>query len=374
MMVKPTAGSDDTESQVGGADTVSIISEDPQAKRSDSPSEASDMETSDLVRTWDLVKGFLLKLVDGFIDFLEKSSVIYRSVVAEINRDQTPPITDEAQPLAHEEINTYGSTEASPVPESKKMDVPVEIHVHVRSGEEEEEKKEKKPATEVDKQDDGATGGPSKSVVFDIRGDTFVTELRLAPNEREQEMIESYEDDFEDQVRRYSTRPRRLLTALYYMFLSHSDYLVFFLLILNIILNGSILSLMYAFLLFSWGLLSIPWPTKRFWISLILYTMLILIVKYGFQFYDLDTVFWTKRFDNSTGLYPPRIIGILHRENFLANAVWDVLLLISILFHRSLLRVNVHCVSLCIVYLLLNLLRVNLFRVKLCVHFACINC
>ena len=339
MMVKPTAGSDDTDSQVGRADTVSLTSEDPRAKRTDSPSEASDMETSELIRTWDLIKGFFLKLIDAFIDFLERSSVIYRSVVAEINRGQTPPITDEAaQPLAHEETNTYGSTEASPVPdEGKKMDVPVEIHVHVHSGEEEEKKK---PAIEVDKRVDGATGGPSKSVVFDIRGDTLITELRLAPNEREREMIESYEDDFEDQIRKYSTRPRRLLTALYYMFLSHSDYLVFFLLILNIILNGSILSLMYALLLFSWGLLSIPWPTKRFWISLILYTMLVLIVKYAFQFYDIDAVFWSTRFDNSTGLYPPRIIGILHRENFLANAVWDVLLLISILLHRSLLRVN----------------------------------
>ncbi len=343
-MVKPAAGRDDTESQVGGADTVSLTSEDPQAKRTDSLSEASEMDKSDLVRTWDLILGFLLKLVDGFIDFLEKSSVIYRSVVAEINRDQTPPTTDEAQPLAHEETNTYGSTEMSPVPDGggKKMDVPVEVHSR-----EEEEKKES--ATKDQRDDGAATSGPSKSVMFDIRGDTFVTELRLAPSDREREMIASYEDDFEDQVWKYSTRPRRLLTALYYMFLSHSDYLVFFLLILNIILNGSILSLMYAVLLFSWGLLSIPWPTKRFWISLILYTMLVLIVKYGFQFYDLDAVFWSTRFDNSTGLYPPRIIGVLHRENFLANAVWDVLLLISILFHRSLLRVNSVCLVIIIV-------------------------
>lgn len=328
----------ETDSQGGGADMLSLDYDLPRTKQAtDSPSEASEMEKSDLARTWDLIKGFLFKVFDAFVEFLEDSSVVYRDVVSEIkNRDQTPP-TEERRPLTQQTTPTYGST--SPTPPGVREEVTVELH---STGED-------TPTEPETKAPDTKVGVVPKSVAFDIRGDTLIDELQLAPHDKDLEMIESYEDKLQERVRKYSTRPRRLLTAVYYMFLSHSDYLVFFLLVLNILLNGSLLSLMYAVLVFGWGLLSIPWPTKRFWICLILYTMLVLIVKYGFQFYDLDTVFWSVNFDNSTGLYPPRIIGILHRENFLANAVWDVLLLISILLHRSLLRVRVYvCVCVCL--------------------------
>ena len=82
---------------------------------------------------------------------------------------------------------------------------------------------------------------------------------------------------------------------------------------------------------------------------MILYTMFVLIVKYAFQFYDVDEIFWVKRleYDSASGLFPPRILGILHQDNFFANAVWDILLLIAILFHRSLLRVSV-CEWVCV--------------------------
>ena len=342
---------DDAESRFGLSDVVSLGSDDPQHKASPTPSEAGEMEKSGLVQTWDLVKGFLLKLVDAFIEFLESSSVIYRAVVTEIKTSQSSgDMHVENQPFA-QPTSTYGSTEVSPDPDAThKMDVPVEIH---SAGDDTSKDSEARP---------GGGGGATDEVggakpMFDVRGDALVEELHLAPSSREKEEIQSYEEELEERVRQYSTRPRRLLTALYYMLLSHSEYLVYFLLILNIILNGSVLSLVYAFLMFSWGLLSIPWPTKRFWIVLILYTMFVLIVKYGFQFYDLDELYWSKSFDTTNGLYPPRILGILHRANFFANAVWDILLLIAILFHRSLLRVS-ECV--CVyVWMCACLLRVS---------------
>lgn len=303
----------------GKTETMSLDS--PRTKHtSHTPTEASEMEEiNELRRTWNLVIGFVLKLVDAFIEFLENSSVVYRAVVSEINCEDTPP-SNESQPLTSQATPTYGST-------SPQREVTVELHST-------SEEPLKQPTSTAAKE------GGAKSVVFDIRGDTLINELHLAPDDKDRELIESYEDELEERVKKYSTRPRRFLVALYYMFLSHSDYLVWVLLILNIVLNGNLLSLFYAVLVFGWGLLSIPWPTKRFWICLILYTMFVLIVKYGFQFYDLDAVFWSVKFDNNTGLYPPTIIGILHRNNFLANAIWDVLLLISILLHRSLLRVS----------------------------------
>lgn len=93
--------------------------------------------------------------------------------------------------------------------------------------------------------------------------------------------------------------------------------------------------MVYAFLLYTWGLLSIPWPTRKFWLTLIFYTMSVLLIKYAFQFHEIP--YWKEHFDSNSGLYPPLVLGILHRKNFFTNAVWDILLLIALLLHRGLL-------------------------------------
>ena len=230
---------EDSESRFGLSDEVSLMSDDPQTKASPTPSEAGEQEKSGLAQTWDLVKGFLLKLIDAFIEFLESSSGIYRAVVTEIKTSQSSGGI-ESQPFA-QPTSTYGSTEASPESDvTHKVDVPVEVHS--AGGDDASKDRGGEPSEGGGATEEGRGAKP----IFDIRGDALVEELNLAPSSREREEIQSYEEELQDRVRGYSTRPRRLLTAIYYMLLSHSEYLVFFLLILNIILNGSVLSLIYA--------------------------------------------------------------------------------------------------------------------------------
>lgn len=137
--------------------------------------------------------------------------------------------------------------------------------------------------------------------------------------------------------KRFIHRPLQFVVAFYFAALANTEYVCYFLIVINVIVNGSVLSLIYAALMFLWGLLSIPWPTKRFWLTLMFYTMFVILVKYAFQFEAVEG----PTEDVNSGLYWPHVVGIEKRSNFLDNIVWDILLLISLFFHRSLLIVSV---------------------------------
>ena len=142
--------------------------------------------------------------------------------------------------------------------------------------------------------------------------------------------------------RRISQRPLEFLQALYHTILANTEYICYLLIVINVMVNGSVLSLVYATLMFLWGLLSIPWPTKRFWLTLTFYTMFVILLKYGFQFQKID-------YSGSpdAGLYWPHLLGIENRYHFFGNVVWDILLLIFLFVHRGLLQVS-HNLSVCV--------------------------
>lgn len=343
--------------------------EEPKSKeRSVSVSEEGEKEEEKaLVKAWRKVVSFLAEVLDTFTNWLENTSALYRSVVSELKREtSSPPAGTEITPFA-EHMESYGSIERDAKREGEVVAVPGDEHIDTAEGE-----SSTQPAvTIVEVHDEEPSRRPSESsykaavsegsvlkdqdvaapphppargttpqptgVAFDTRGDVLLEELHVAPSHDEEMDIREYEEELEERAKKYSYRFWKLIVALYYAFLSHSEYLVFFLIILNVIINGSLLSLVYIVLLFSWGLLSIPWPSKWFWLVLIFYTMFVLAVKYAFQFHDID--YWAEHFDQRSGLYPPRLIGILYRENFFANAAWDMLLLIALLIHRGLLKV-----------------------------------
>ncbi len=297
---------------------------DPKTRRSASASrsqeeekekeeeEEKEEETPE-VGTLAKINNWLLYAVDTVTDWLEESSALYHEVVdavklnsvEEIDREKILTIGGDGDTGAESGAADSSSVDASPAGDGNSAG--------------ENEGMEIQLAT-------------PRSASISEGGGIFI----VRPSEDAQRKKEIYEAELKEKATVYTSRTKRLLISLYYAFLAHSDYVTYFLIILNIILNGSILSLFYAVLLFSWGLLSIPWPSKRFWLSLIFYTMSVLIVKYSFQFKEI--AYWSK-FSSEDGLYPPRVIGIQKHDPFFQNAAWDMLLLITILIHRSLLKV-----------------------------------
>ncbi|KAL3321098.1 Piezo-type mechanosensitive ion channel component 2 [Cichlidogyrus casuarinus] len=129
-----------------------------------------------------------------------------------------------------------------------------------------------------------------------------------------------------------------LVMALGNLAIYYSEMICYALLILNHMCNSSILSLPFPLMVFLWAMLSVPRPSKTFWICLITYTELLIVVKYIFQFNFVQS-------DISLGqprgymneLWLPRLFGVEKHENFL---IYDLAQLIFIFLHRAYLKNN----------------------------------
>ncbi|KAF5269329.1 hypothetical protein FQR65_LT02631 [Abscondita terminalis] len=123
----------------------------------------------------------------------------------------------------------------------------------------------------------------------------------------------------------------KLLLSLWYVIVSHSHIMCYFMIFLNQIQTATFLSLPLPLFVLFWGTLTIPRPTKTFWVTIIAYTEIIVLIKCMFQF---EIIAWNKN-QNLSPLFPPRIIGIEKTNNY---ALWDLLVLLMVFFHRFLMK------------------------------------
>ena len=70
----------------------------------------------------------------------------------------------------------------------------------------------------------------------------------------------------------------RLLIAFGEVLLSHSATLCYFAMVLNTLMYGSILSLLFPISIFFWAMLSVPRPKKSYWVTIITYTEVCVLV------------------------------------------------------------------------------------------------
>ncbi|XP_051158273.1 piezo-type mechanosensitive ion channel component-like isoform X4 [Leptopilina boulardi] len=124
----------------------------------------------------------------------------------------------------------------------------------------------------------------------------------------------------------------QLAASIWFGILAHSTLLCYFMVFLHQIKNSSVLSTPLPLMVFFWGSLTIPRPSKTFWVTLIAYTEVIVIVKCIFQ---LEIIPWNQIASSNNPLYGPRIVGIERKQNY---ALWDLLLLLMVFFHRFMLK------------------------------------
>lgn len=96
--------------------------------------------------------------------------------------------------------------------------------------------------------------------------------------------------------------------------------------------NASVISLPLPIMVFLWGTLSLPRPTKTFWVTLIAYTQAIVLIKCIFQF----KLIWGNynQLPNQP-LAVPKIFGVEMKTHY---AVYDLILLLVLFLHRYLLK------------------------------------
>ncbi|XP_060052019.1 piezo-type mechanosensitive ion channel component 2-like [Erinaceus europaeus] len=162
-----------------------------------------------------------------------------------------------------------------------------------------------------------------------IQGSYLPQEYLRMPRDLELEQSDNF----------YRRLPRlvRLAFALYQVALSKSELLCYFMIILNHTLSASILTMIFPVLSFLWAMLSIPRPSRRFWMAAIYYTEATVMIKYFSQFGFLP---WTtKRYAGISREKPfslPNIIGIEKKDGYV---LCDLLQLLVLFFHRSTMKV-----------------------------------
>ncbi|KAJ8687309.1 hypothetical protein QAD02_023103 [Eretmocerus hayati] len=124
----------------------------------------------------------------------------------------------------------------------------------------------------------------------------------------------------------------QLAASIWLGILAHSTFLCYFMVFLHQINNASILSTPLPLMVFLWGSLTIPRPSKTFWIFLIAYIEVIVIIKCIFQFAFLPV---NKIATSSSAITPLRIIGVERKPNY---ALYELLLLLVLFFHRIMLK------------------------------------
>ncbi|XP_037913806.1 piezo-type mechanosensitive ion channel component isoform X2 [Hermetia illucens] len=146
------------------------------------------------------------------------------------------------------------------------------------------------------------------------------------PTGRRVEDISDYDEDFTSRDHNIFIE---LLIAIWYAILSNTDLLCYMAALINQVAAASLLSLTIPLMIFLWGTLSIPRPTKTFWITLIAYTQTVVLIKCVFRF----KMIWFNQATDS--LTTAKIIGIQFVDG---TSGYDLILLLMLFFHRFLLK------------------------------------
>ncbi|NXT39329.1 PIEZ1 protein, partial [Pelecanoides urinatrix] len=164
-----------------------------------------------------------------------------------------------------------------------------------------------------------------------------------------------------EQFYRSHNRFLKLLLAGYRCVATHSELLCYFIIILNNMVTASVISLFLPILVFLWAMLSIPRPSKRFWMTAIIFTevgrgwpgrgrchpapgchpltptspQVMVVVKYLFQFGFFPWNGYAMLVRNEgKPFFPPRILGLEKTDSYVK---YDLIQLLALFFHRSLL-------------------------------------
>ncbi|NXI34064.1 PIEZ1 protein, partial [Galbula dea] len=185
-------------------------------------------------------------------------------------------------------------------------------------------------------QEQVATSGSQE----DVAGSRELLALPQNRNRTAGELLLSrrlYFPELEESEQFYQSHNRflKLLLAGYRCVAAHSELLCYFIIILNNMVTASVISVFLPILVFLWAMLSIPRPSKRFWMSAIIFTEVMVVVKYLFQFGFFPWNGYAMLVRNEgKPFFPPRILGLEKTDNYIK---YDLIQLLALFFHRSLL-------------------------------------
>uniref|UniRef100_A0A3Q4MTG6 Piezo type mechanosensitive ion channel component 2 n=1 Tax=Neolamprologus brichardi TaxID=32507 RepID=A0A3Q4MTG6_NEOBR len=143
-----------------------------------------------------------------------------------------------------------------------------------------------------------------------------------------------YDEELEQSDKFYQNQPLflQLCYALYNMLVAHSELVCYLVIIINHLVSASCVTLVLPITIFLWAMLSVPRPSKRYWMTVIIYTEVTIVIKYFFQFGFFP---FHSSVDKNKPLHPPNIIGVEKKDGYVH---YDLVQLLALFFHRSILK------------------------------------
>ena len=130
------------------------------------------------------------------------------------------------------------------------------------------------------------------------------------------------------------SRLYRLIDSLFYYTMSRSELLCYSAMVLNHLLSGTLLSIPLPLSIFLWAMLSSR-PSRNYWITILTYTEAMIVVEYIFQFRFYP---WNTGTTDTRPMIAINIIGISRKAS--GASFTDLILLLSLFLHRSILKVR----------------------------------
>ncbi|XP_038577867.1 piezo-type mechanosensitive ion channel component 2 [Micropterus salmoides] len=273
-----------------------------------------------------------------------------RRLLKTANLDLTSVETDELSPSCEDAAPQMEGHEQEEDDEEEDTEGETKCEQVQAVTEEEEERQQREEDREVEREEDECADYPECTLLGfrENDGETSL-DLKESPRPLSQEtrnltaselllnnMFENDEISDSDKFFMTLPRPLKLLFALYNTMVSKSEMLCYFVIILNHIVSASFLSLILPILIFLWAMLSVPRPSKRFWMTAIIYTELTVVVKYFFQFGFFPWTTSAYRGINAERPFAlPNIIGVEKKDGYV---LFDLIQLLALFFHRSILK------------------------------------
>uniref|UniRef100_A0A3B4TXV1 Piezo type mechanosensitive ion channel component 2 n=1 Tax=Seriola dumerili TaxID=41447 RepID=A0A3B4TXV1_SERDU len=144
-----------------------------------------------------------------------------------------------------------------------------------------------------------------------------------------------FDDELEQSDKFYQSQPLilQLCYAFYNMLVAHSEMVCYLVIIINHMVSASCATLVLPITIFLWAMLSVPRPSKRYWMTAIVYTEVTIVIKYFFQFGFFP--FNQNKMDRNKPYHPPNIIGVEKKDGYVH---YDLVQLLALFFHRSILK------------------------------------
>ncbi|KAM8823349.1 piezo-type mechanosensitive ion channel component 2-like isoform 3-T4 [Spinachia spinachia] len=145
-----------------------------------------------------------------------------------------------------------------------------------------------------------------------------------------------YDEELEASDCFYGEQPQllQLCYALYNILAARSETVCYLVIVLNHMVSASCLTLVLPVLVFLWATLSVPRPSKTFWMTAIIYTEVTIVIKYFFQF-GFFPFNQKLEVDRSKPFHPPNILGVEKKEGYV---LYDLLQLLALFYHRAILK------------------------------------